>query len=155
MKLSISKKMWFGFSFVLLLLVLISVISIFTSYDLANKYKDIIDKDIEKINLVSEIEVIQKDMATAILEFVMFGSDEAVQKFDQEIEKGSVAARALIESVKDEESQKLLKDLQTETVQLFESNDKIIKLKKVINLLNNMQQSQANLTAMLWQFWVS
>ncbi|MEK4522907.1 methyl-accepting chemotaxis protein [Psychrobacillus sp. FSL W7-1457] len=130
MKLSISKKMWFGFSFVLLLLVLISVISIFTSYDLANKYKDIIDKDIEKINLVSEIEVIQKDMATAILEFVMFGSDEAVQKFDQEIEKGSVAARALIESVKDEESQKLLKDLQTETVQLFESNDKIIKLKK-------------------------
>ena len=130
MKLSISKKMWFGFSFVLLLLVFISVTSIFTSYDLANKYKDIIDKDIEKINLVSEIEVIQKDMATAILEFVMFGSDDAIQKFDQEIEKGSVAARALIESVKDEESQKLLKDLQTETVQLFESNDKIITLKK-------------------------
>lgn len=149
MKLSISKKMWFGFSFVLLLLVFISVTSIFTSYDLANKYKDIIDKDIKKINLVSEIEVIQKDMATAILEFVMFGSDDAIQKFDQEIEKGSVAARALIESVKDEESQKLLKDLQTETVQLFESNDKIITSKKAINPLNNMQQSQASLTAML------
>lgn len=130
MKLSISKKMWFGFSFVLLLLIFISVISIFTSNDVTNKYKSIIDEDIEKINLVSEIEVIQKDMASAILEYVMFGSNDAIDKFDQEIEKGSVAARKLIDSVKDEESQKLLKDLQTETVQLFESNDKIISLKK-------------------------
>ncbi|WP_342578186.1 methyl-accepting chemotaxis protein [Psychrobacillus sp. FSL K6-2843] len=130
MKLSISKKMWFGFSFVLLLLIFISVISIFTSYDVADKYKSIIDKDIEKINLVSEIEVIQKDMATAVLEFVMFGSEDATDKFDEEIEKGSIAARKLIESVKDEESLKLMKDLQTETVQLFESNDKIISLKK-------------------------
>lgn len=144
MKLSISKKMWFGFSFVLLLLIFISVISIFTSYDVADKYKSIIDKDIEKINLVSEIEVIQKDMATAVLEFVMFGSEDATDKFDEEIEKGSIAARKLIESVKDEESLKLMKDLQTETVQLFESNDKIISLKKATSPLINMQLNHRN-----------
>ncbi|MER2261213.1 MAG: methyl-accepting chemotaxis protein [Psychrobacillus sp.] len=130
MKLSVAKKMWFGFSIVLLLLVFISVISIFTSHDLTNKYKSIIDEDVNKINLVSEIVVIQKDMATAILEYVMFGSEDATKKFDQEIENGSVAARELIASVEDEESKKLLKDLQTVTVPLFESNEKIISLKK-------------------------
>lgn len=70
-------------------------------------------------------------MATAILEFVMFGKREAVDKFDAEIEKGSVAARALIEKAPDAESMELMKELQTETVKLFENNNKIIELKSV------------------------
>ena len=129
MKLSIGKKMWFGFSAILLLLVITSILTQSGTTKLTDRYKDILDDDITKINLVEEIIVIQKDMATAVLEFVMFGSKDAVDKFDAEIEKGSVAARALIEKATDAESVKLMKDLQTETVKLFENNNKIIELK--------------------------
>lgn len=129
MKLTISKKMWFGFSAVLLLLVLTSVITQYGTKTLTSEYKDILNDDMAKIDLVEEITVIQKDMATAVLEFVMFGKREAVDKFDAEIEKGSIAARALIEKATDAESVKLMKDLQTETVMLFENNNKIIELK--------------------------
>ena len=96
---------------------------------LTDRYKELLDDDVAKIDLVEEITVIQKDMATAILEFVMFGKREAVDKFDAEIEKGSVAARALIEKAPDAESMELMKELQTETVKLFENNNKIIELK--------------------------
>lgn len=129
MKLTISKKMWFGFSAVLLLLVITSIITQIGTAKLTDRYKDLLDDDIAKIDLVEEITVIQKDMATAILEFVMFGKREAVDKFDAEIEKGSVAARALIEKAPDAESMELMKELQTETVKLFENNSKIIEMK--------------------------
>jgi len=129
MKLSIGKKMWFGFSAILLLLVITSALTQSGTTKLTDRYKDILDDDMTKINLVDEIIVIQKDMATAVLEFVMFGSKDAVDKFDAEIEKGSVAARALIEKATDAESVILMKDLQTETVKLFENNNKIIELK--------------------------
>lgn len=131
MKLTISKKMWFGFSAVLLLLVITSIITQIGTSMLTDRYKELLDDDVAKIDLVEEITVIQKDMATAILEFVMFGKREAVDKFDAEIEKGSVAARALIEKAPDAESMELMKELQTETVKLFENNNKIIELKSV------------------------
>lgn len=130
MKLTISKKLWFGFSAVLLLLVLISVLSILASSVITDKYQSLLDNNVKKVELVGEIEVIQKDMATAVLEFVMFGKEDALGKFDEEIENGSAAAKNLIESVKDEKSLKLLEDLRTKTVALFESNDKIISSKK-------------------------
>ena len=129
MKLTISKKMWFGFSAVLLLLVITSITTQIGTAKLTDRYKDLLDEDVAKIDLVEEITVIQKDMATAILEFVMFGKREAVDKFDAEIENGSVAARALIEKATDAESMALMKELQTETVKLFENNNKIIELK--------------------------
>lgn len=69
-------------------------------------------------------------MATAVLEFVMFGKEDAIGKFDEEIINGLAAAKTLIESVKDEKSLKLLEDLRTQTVALFESNNKIISSKK-------------------------
>jgi len=129
MKLTISKKMWFGFSAILLLLVLTSVITQIGTAKLTDRYKNLLNNDIEKIQLVENITVVQKDMATAVLEFVMFGSKEAVDKFDAEIEKGSVAARALIEKVTDAETLEYMKNLQTETEMLFENNNKIIELK--------------------------
>ena len=129
MKLSIGKKMWFGFSAILLLLVITSILTQSGTTKLTDRYKDILDDDITKINLVEEITVIQKDMATAVLEFVMFGKRDAVDKFDAEIEKGVAAARTLIEKATDAESVKLMKDLQTETEKLFENNNKIIELK--------------------------
>ncbi|SOC40983.1 methyl-accepting chemotaxis protein [Ureibacillus acetophenoni] len=75
-------------------------------------------------------------MATAILEFVMFGDDAAMlgenmamDKFEKGIEEGTNYAKALIEMTTDEESKQLLQVIQTETVKLFESNEKIIELR--------------------------
>lgn len=129
MKLTISRKMWFGFCAVLVLLVITSILTQSGTTKLTDRYKGLLDDDITKINLVEEIIVIQKDMSTAVLEFVMFGKRDAVDKFDAEIEKGMTAARALIEKSTDAQSVKLMKDLQTETEKLFENNNKIIELK--------------------------
>lgn len=130
MKFTIGRKMWIGFLSVLILLILSSGLSIFATVDITNKYKTIIDDDMERVNNVEEIEKIQKAMATSILEFVMFGKESTIENFQGEIEKGSVSARKLIESVSDEKTLALMKDLETKTVALFESNDRIIELRR-------------------------
>ncbi|TQR17638.1 methyl-accepting chemotaxis protein [Psychrobacillus soli] len=130
MKYTITRKMWAGFSSVLVLLILASGLSIFATVDITKKYKDIIEDDIEKVNLVTEIEFIQKDMATAVLEYVMFGKNTAIENLEKEMERGSVAAGALIEKLSDPASIKLMEDLQTQTVKLVDSNNKVIELKQ-------------------------
>ncbi|MFJ7970450.1 methyl-accepting chemotaxis protein [Psychrobacillus sp. NPDC096389] len=130
MKFTIGRKMWIGFLSVLILLILSSGLSIFATIDITNRYKTIIDEDMERVNNVEEIEKIQKAMATSILEFVMFGKESTIENFQGEIEKGSVSARKLIESVSDEKTLALMKDLETKTVALFESNDRIIELRR-------------------------
>lgn len=130
MKKTIAKKMWVGFSSILILLIVISTLSIYSTFDLTGRYEAVLDNDVERINYVEDIVVIQKDMATAILEYVMFGKDEAVANFQAQIEKGSASAKALIKSSKDKESKKLLADLRTQSQLLFESNNKVIELKK-------------------------
>lgn len=136
MKLTISKKMWLGFSSVLTLLLIVSALSMTFLFTVTDRYKEIINVDLKKVELAEDIKVVQKDMATAILEFVMFGDDVetlgdnmAMEKFEKGIEEGSIYAKALIEMTTDEESKQLLQVLQTETVKLFESNEKIIELR--------------------------
>jgi methyl-accepting chemotaxis protein len=162
MKKSIAKKMWFGFSAILILLIVISSLSIYSTFDLTDRYESILNNDVERINNVEEIVVIQKDMASSVLEYVMFGKDETVANFQAQIEKGSTSAKALIKSTKDRESKKLLADLRTQSQLLFESNNKIIELKKsgkdylqysaqsfklnseVLKILSDLKQVQEN-----------
>ncbi|HWL23236.1 MAG TPA: MCP four helix bundle domain-containing protein [Ureibacillus sp.] len=136
MKLTISKKMWLGFSSVLVLLVIVSVLGMFSLFTFTNKYKEIIDVDLQKIDLAKDIQMVQKDMATAVLEYVMFGDEAAkfgdnvsIDKLDKEIEEGTTYAKELIEMTKDEASLQLLEELKVTSVKLFESNEKIISLR--------------------------
>lgn len=125
--------MWSGFSAVLVLLCVVSIVSVWTLIEVSTNYKSILDYEVRNVELAGEIEVIQKDMATAMLEYVAYRENTAIQNVDQLIEEGSVAARELIESITDEESLVLLEDLKVNTVQLFESNEIII---------NNMQANK-------------
>ena len=131
MKFTISRKMWFGFLAVLLLLIIASALSIFSTIDITDRYKTIIDEDMRRVDLLEEIEIIQKDMSSSVLEFVMFGKEDSIQKLDGQMKEGSEVAQELIDGLADDQaSLKLMEDLKNDTVKLFESNNKIIDLKR-------------------------
>ncbi|MDI2589727.1 methyl-accepting chemotaxis protein [Psychrobacillus sp. NEAU-3TGS] len=131
MKFTISRKMWFGFLAVLLLLIIASALSIFSTIDITDRYKTIIDEDMRRVDLLEKIEIIQKDMSSSVLEFVMFGKEDSIQKLDGQMKEGSEVAQELIDGLADDQaSLKLMEDLKNDTVKLFESNNKIIDLKR-------------------------
>ncbi|MBP2243264.1 methyl-accepting chemotaxis protein [Cytobacillus eiseniae] len=127
---TIRKKMLSGYIVILALLVMISIFSILSINYVVDNYSSIIDQEVEKMDLATELEITQKDLATAVLEYVMFGKDDAIARMDEEIETGTNQARKLTELLSDKESKQLLEQLRENTLLLFESNNKIIELKK-------------------------
>ncbi|MER1986136.1 MAG: methyl-accepting chemotaxis protein [Solibacillus sp.] len=97
-----------------------------TMIRISDNYEMILEREITNVDIADEIIIIQKDMSTAILEFITFKSDGTLQKLDSLIEEGSVAAKNLIAGVEDEQSLALLEELKVKTVELFESNEIIV-----------------------------
>ncbi|WP_144509553.1 methyl-accepting chemotaxis protein [Bacillus sp. FJAT-22090] len=131
MKFTINRKMWFGFLAVLILLIIASALSIFSTFDITDRYKKVINEDMRKVDLVEEIEITQKDMSSSVLEFVMFSKEDSIKKLDMQMEEGTEVAKELIKGLAgDQASLKLMEDLKAETVKLSEANNKIIELKR-------------------------
>ena len=144
LKFSISKKLWLSFSVTIVLIILINSVGSIAIENVKNRYEEILDRDVTRINYARDLEVAQKDLATRLLEFVTMNKTTAKQEIEQEIENGTVAARGLIElSEGDEVSLKLLDDLREKTLLLFDSNNQIIELKE-----SQKDMSAAQVTSM-------
>lgn len=74
MKMTIAKKMWFGFSVVLLLLLVISILASITLSSVSNRYQFLLDDRVQKVNLVKEIEIAEKGVERSMLDYVLFNT---------------------------------------------------------------------------------
>ena len=143
MKFSISKKLWLSFSVTIVLMFIVSVVGSQTMTKVGDRYEEILDRDVARINYARDLEVAQKDLATKLLEFVTINKATAKKEMEQEVENGTVAARALIELSTDKASLKLLDDLKEKTLLLFDSNNQIVELKE-----SQKDMSAAQVTSM-------
>lgn len=82
MKWTIARKMWLGFVAILVLLITVSVLSIMTIIDSSEKYQFLLDDRAVKVNLVKEIEISQKDTASAVLDYLVSNTDASRQNVD-------------------------------------------------------------------------
>lgn len=130
MKLTIWKKMWLGFSAVISLVVFVSVANVWGLIGITSQYKDIIEQDMKKVELAKQLQNVQKETGTLILEYIMFAKEEVLGKIDNKHEERADVANQLSILVTDEQSQQLLQQLEEKTVLLFESNDMVLSLKK-------------------------
>ena len=77
MKMTIAKKMWFGFSVVLILLLASSVLSYVTVTNNSSKYQLLLDDSAVRVNLVNEIEIAQKDVGRNLLDYLLFNTGDS------------------------------------------------------------------------------
>ena len=140
MKLTISKKLWGGFSAVLVLLIIASVMSMWTTYDVSARYDSLIDEEMERVALVEKVEIIQREMSTSVLEFLMFNKVSAVEKLEANYKQVLEITTSLSSELNDTASKELLEKLQKQSKLLYESNNQIVELKKK----NGMYQKYAS-----------
>lgn len=62
MKLTVAKKMYLGFSAVLVLLLIMAGFSIYQIAETKNTYENLLEDRVQKINMVREIIVVSKDI---------------------------------------------------------------------------------------------
>lgn len=140
MKLTISKKLWGGFSAVLVLLIIASAMSMWTTYDISSKYDSLIDEEMEHVSLIEKVELIQKDTSTSVLEYLMFSKLTSVEKLENNYKQVTEITTSLSSDLKDTTSKELVEELQKKSKQLYESNNQIIEIKKK----NGMYQKNAS-----------
>lgn len=140
MKLTISKKLWGGFTAVLGLLIIASAMSMWTTYDISSKYDSLIDEELEHVSLIEKVELIQKDMSTSVLEYLMFSKLTSVEKLENNYKQVTEITTSLSSDLKDTTSKELVEELQKKSKQLYESNNQIIEIKKK----NGMYQKNAS-----------
>lgn len=140
MKLTISKKLWGGFTAVLVLLIIASAMSMWTTYDISSKYDSLIDEEMEHVSLIEKVELIQKDTSTSVLEYLMFSKLTSVEKLENNYKQVTEITTSLSSDLKDTTSKELVEELQKKSKQLYESNNQIIAIKKK----NGMYQKNAS-----------
>ncbi|WP_411747161.1 methyl-accepting chemotaxis protein [Psychrobacillus psychrotolerans] len=140
MKLTISKKLWGGFTAVLGLLIIASAMSMWTTYDISSKYDSLIDEELEHVSLIEKVELIQKDTSTSVLEYLMFSKLTSVEKLENNYKQVTEITTSLSSDLKDTTSKELVEELQKKSKQLYESNNQIIEIKKK----NGMYQKNAS-----------
>ncbi|SEM31769.1 methyl-accepting chemotaxis protein [Paenisporosarcina quisquiliarum] len=145
MKLTISKKLWGGFSAVLVLLIIASVMSMWTTNDVSTRYDSLIDEEMERVSLVEKVEVIQKEMSTSVLEYLMFSKLSSVEKLEADYNQVMEIITSLSKDLNNKAAIELVEKLQEQSKQLFEANTEMIELKKV----NGMYQKAASQSTQL------
>ncbi|WP_427138378.1 methyl-accepting chemotaxis protein [Psychrobacillus psychrodurans] len=145
MKLTISKKLWGGFSAVLVLLIIASVMSMWTTNDVSTRYDSLIDEELERVSLVEKVEVIQKEMSTSVLEYLMFSKLASVEKLEADYKQVMEIITSLSKNLDNKDALEIVEKLQEQSTQLFEANTEMIELKKV----NGMYQKAASQSTQL------
>jgi methyl-accepting chemotaxis protein len=145
MKLTISKKLWGGFSAVLVLLIIASVMSMWTTNDVSTRYDSLIDEEMERVTLVEKVEVIQKEMSTSVLEYLMFSKLSSVEKLEADYKEVIETITSLSKDLNNKAAIELVEKLQEQSKQLYEANTEMIELKKV----NGMYQKAASQSTQL------
>ncbi|WP_277586024.1 methyl-accepting chemotaxis protein [Psychrobacillus antarcticus] len=87
MKWTIAKKMWLGFVTILVILVVVSVLSIMSSGDNSKKYQFLLDDRVVKVDLVKDIEISQKDTSRALMDYLLFTTDESKKSVEENQQK--------------------------------------------------------------------
>ena len=129
MKFSIRKKLRFGFGFVLFLLVTISIVSLYTINDLSNRYQDILNVEVEKINLAKEIEVLQNEAEVAVFEYIVLKNPNSIVEIKESQNSGFVAIATLKAMTKDNDTSNTILTLESFTSKFYKLADQIVSLK--------------------------
>lgn len=144
MKFSIRKKLWSGFGFVLFLLVTISVVSLFTINDLTNRYQNILDIEVEKINLAKEIEIYQNEAEVAVFEYIVLKDPRSIVNIKDSQNNGFVAIATLKAMTKDKTTSDIILSLESSTSKFYKSVDQIVSLnssgRNLDEALNTMKE---------------
>lgn len=141
MKMTIAKKMWFGFSVVLLLLLVISILASITLSSVSNRYQFLLDDRVQKVNLVNEIEIAQKDVARSMLDYVLFNTVASKKDVTVQMESAKSLSEELRGRLFSPETLAMMDDLDKKTEAFSLKIDEAIAAKQKndtsINKLTN------------------
>ncbi|WP_391120396.1 methyl-accepting chemotaxis protein [Psychrobacillus sp. L3] len=155
MKWTIGKKMWLGFSAILLLLIITSVVTIWTMIDVSSRYRFLLDDRVMKINVAKEIGIAQKDATRELMDYLLFTTDAAKKGIKENETLTKELAQELRSNLFSPETIAMMDDFDKKMNMFSKINDDLIAAKmdnnglKINKLTSEAKTVSANMLKIL------
>lgn len=130
MKMSIFKKLLGGFSFVLLLLVIIATISNVKIADIDNMYKELLDNHVSKIVEVKNLKIDVMNESNAINNYLLTGENNYIDGYHQSVKEFEQRLKQLKSRMQSQQETDLITNLENIHTRFLVVREKEIKFKK-------------------------
>ncbi|ALC86333.1 hypothetical protein AM499_11205 [Bacillus sp. FJAT-22090] len=130
MKMTIAKKMWLGFSVVLILLAGVSVMLHISMDEISAKYQFLLDDRVEKVDLIKDIEIAQKDISRSVMDYLLFNTDESLNNIRSNSELQASLTTDLEGKLFSPETLKMMEDIKKKEKTFIDKNEELITAKK-------------------------
>ncbi|KQL36739.1 MULTISPECIES: HAMP domain-containing methyl-accepting chemotaxis protein [Bacillaceae] len=130
MKMTIAKKMWLGFSAVLILLAGVSVMIHISMDEIGAKYQFLLDDRVEKVDLIKDIEIAQKDISRSMMDYLLFNTDESLENIRSNSELENSLILELEGRLFSPETKEMISELKKKENAFFAKNEDLIAAKQ-------------------------
>ena len=130
MRLTIGKKLLGGFSIILILLVIGSVVSNNKISVTDESYKQLIGENVENAMLAKELENFYLNQSSAIQKYLLTGDEVYIAQYEESLQKANGTINQLMKADFSERDQKIIKQLEAFQVRYDEIVKKEIVFKK-------------------------
>jgi len=156
MRFSVSKKIWAGFSVLLLLMLVLGAAAYFSTGKMNTEFNKMLDDRMHKVNLADELIIAQKEQYSAISSFVLFKTTDFAKSRDAATEEADLIISELETLFAHDKDSALVEDITTMnsdfremvdsiSYMLMRSNDVQTRVAlKDANNLNNSLMEKAN-----------
>ncbi|MEK3936016.1 methyl-accepting chemotaxis protein [Sporosarcina sp. FSL W7-1349] len=125
MPLSVSNKLRFGFTVVLMLLILVGATSYYSIHAITKEYRSLLEGNAHKVSLTDELINIQKDSFIAINEYIIYKNPHFLGLKDEAIEKSDAVLDSMLSLFTSDQALTILNEIQ-DTRNLFISQIEMI-----------------------------
>lgn len=126
MKWTITKKMWLGFSAIILLMIVISYFSSLASQTTTSQYRDILQVDSVNVSLIQDIKMAQNETTENLYDFLLTKTDASRKNVSVHLEEEEKLMKELKQGLTSAESLPFIEDYERKYVMFVEANEKLI-----------------------------
>lgn len=126
MKWTITKKMWLGFSAIILLMIVVSFFSSLAGKETNKQYREILEVDSVNVRLIQEIKMSQNETTENLYDFLLTKMDASRKGVSSHLETTGTLMEELKQGINSKESLPFIEDYERKYVMFVEANEKLI-----------------------------
>ncbi|MEK4522908.1 methyl-accepting chemotaxis protein [Psychrobacillus sp. FSL W7-1457] len=133
MKWTITKKMWLGFSAIILVMVVISYFSSLASQTTTSQYREILEVDSVNVRIIQDIKMAQNETTENLYDFLLTKTDASRKNVRVHLEDEKKLMEDLKKGLKSDESLPYIEDYERKYKMFVEANEKLISNQVLID----------------------
>ncbi len=126
-KLTVGKKLWFGFGAILALLIVIGIISLLTTIRVDTDYSFLLDDRVDKVQSIDEFILKHSEIQDDVRGYMLFSNETYLDARTEHVNRSNELITELDKKLKDSESRSLLKEMKDSQLKFLKLQDDIVE----------------------------